>query len=355
MTLVAGSVGGLIFAKARVPAGFMVGSMVFTTILSLAAGHHDMPEGFRIITQITAGALIGSAVEYKDLIALKKIILPAFQMMGLMIFLDILMGFLMFAVTELDLPTSLMASAPGGMMDISLMSADLGADPGKVAILQLLRLMTVMAVFPILMKTVSRKTAGNQDLVQAQEELHLREEEKDRLKSNWSLHRRKRTNLLITLSLAATAGYLGYWLKVPAGALTFSMPAVAALNIFTGRGLMTAQLKSAVQILAGVLIGVRVTYGDILSLRTILLPAGILLIGIIAINLFVGYILHKTTGLDLITSLIASVPGGVTDMALIARELGADQSKVAILQLFRYVFVIGLYPAVIRILLSLVG
>ena len=57
--------------------------------------------------------------------------------------------------------------------------------------------------------------------------------------------------------------------------------------------------------------------------------------------------LSKLTKLDLTTSLFASAPGGVSDMAIIASELGADPAKVAALQTLRLIVVIVLFPTLV--------
>lgn len=338
--------------KLKFPAGAMVGAMIFTASLSIATGKAYIPPNIRVVTQLTAGALIGSAVQYQDLLALRKIILPAILMIAMMISLALGMGFILFNVTDLDLPTALMATAPGGIMDISLISADVGANSSKVAILQLLRLMTVMSFFPVMLRKISLKTGGIQ--VAENTGLEVSEEERSRIRENWYMSRRKGVNAGLTLGIALIAGLAGFFLGVPAGPLTFAMVTTAAFNIMTGRGWVQPRLRKVIQALAGILIGVRVTAEDIKSLQSIFLPALLLIGGIILINLFVGYLLNRFTGIGLITALISSVPGGVSDMALIAGELGGDQSKVAVLQLFRYVFVVAVYPVIIRNLLVLV-
>lgn len=350
LTLLAGFAGGRLFLRLNFPAGAMVGAMVFTAVLSVLTDRAAMPANMRVLTQLTAGALIGSAVQYQDLIALKKIILPAFLMIAMMISLALGMGFLLFRLTELDLATSLMATAPGGVMDISLISADVGASSSKVAILQLLRLMTVMSFFPVMLRRISRAIvrAGEPE----RDPLPVTAKERHRIREHWYLSRRRRENAALTLTIALMAGLAGSFLGVPAGALTFAMTATAAFNVLSGRGWVPPPLRQVIQVLAGILIGVRVTAADIQALRGILLPSLLLILGLIVMNLVVGFLLDRLTGIGLITALIASVPGGATDMALIAGELGGDQSKVAVLQLFRYLFVVAAYPTIIRILLS---
>ena len=352
LTLIAGFAGGLLFLRLRFPAGAMVGAMVVTALLSIITGEAYMPANMRVLTQLTAGALIGSAVQYQDLIALKKIVLPALLMIAMMISLALGMGFILYNVTDLDLPTALMATAPGGVMDISLISADVGANSSKVAILQLLRLMTVMSFFPIMLRRISLKTGRIQSPESSR--LEVSEKERNKIREHWYLSRRRRENVGLTLGIALLAGLSGFYLGVPAGALTFAMIATAGFNILSGRGWVPPLLRRVIQVLAGILIGVRVTASDIRSLQGIILPALLLILGLIVINLVVGYLLDRFTGIGLITALIASVPGGATDMALIAGELGGDQSKVAVIQLFRYVFVIAAYPVIIRNLLALI-
>lgn len=352
VTLLVGLTGGTLFLKLKFPAGAMVGAMVLVAIFSVVTGKAEMPLNVRVVTQMVAGAFIGASVQYKDLLALKKILLPAFLMMFMMISLDVFMGYLMYRATDLDLTTALMASAPGGIMDISLIAADIGADSSKVALLQLMRLMTVMAFFPMMIKKISLKLNPVAGEVKSDEPLVVTEEELARIKNQWYLSRHFRENLLLTLGIATVAGFLGFYLGVPAGALTFAMIATALLNILTGRGYMPVTLRLVTQMLAGTLIGVRMTYQDLIALKEILIPALLLISGIIIINLTVGYLLDRITRIGLITALISSVPGGVSDMALIAGELGGDQSKVAILQLFRYVFVVAFYPVLIRFLMS---
>lgn len=359
ITLIIGLIGGLTAMRLKVPAGAMVGSMLLVAIFNVITGNAYMPQDVRIITQMAAGAFIGAGIRYKDVLDLKKMIKPAILMIVAMITLDTLMGYIMYNITGIDLVTSLFACAPGGIVDMSLISNDLGADSSKVALLQLVRLMSVMMLFPMITKFISSRISGSKNINSASEKLAITEAAKqssDLQKNNKEVkedNKEKKNriiNLILTLGVAAVAGLIGYKLGIPAGAMTFAMIATAALNVIFERGYMPLNLRRLTQVFAGVLIGERMTYGDIIALKSVLIPAFILLIGIIAVNLCIGFFISKTSGLDLISALLASAPGGVSDMAIIAKDLGGDAPKVAILQLTRYVCVIAIFPIIIKFL-----
>lgn len=358
ITLIIGLIGGLTALRLKVPAGAMVGAMLSVAVFNVITGSAYLPQDVKVITQIAAGAFIGAGIKYKDVLDLKLMIKPAILMVAAMIVLDLLMGIIMYKTTGINLVTALFACAPGGIVDMSLISNDLGADSSKVAILQMVRLMSVFAIFTPTMKFLSsriiksKENDENQDVnicdnsVDASIEAAAATKEKIRSKESAS-------NLILTLIVALTAGLIGYKLKIPAGALTFSMLSVGAFSVIFNMGYMPLNLRRLTQVFAGVLIGERMTYGNLVELKGIILPAFILLVGIILVNLCIGIFITKLCGLELITSLLASAPAGVSDMALIAKDLGGDAPKVAILQLARYVCVIALFPFLVKFISSL--
>lgn len=340
ITLLIGFSGGLTALRFKVPAGAMIGSMLSVALYNIITGNAFLPQDVRVITQIAAGAFIGSGIRKKDVLDLKSMIKPAVLMVSFMIILDLLMGYVMYKTTAINLVTCLFACAPGGIVDMSLISNDLGADSSKVAILQLVRLISVMLLFPIIMKCIAErydtpKKYDDNNCVSMPTNNHISQKE-------------KYINLMITISVALVAGFIGYISKIPAGAMTFAMVAVGSLNVIFNRGYMPINMRRATQVFAGVLIGERMMYSDLIALKSVLIPAFILLIGIIAVNLCIGFLISRVSGLELITSLLASAPGGVSDMAIIAKDLGGDAPKVAILQLARYVCVIAIFPIIIK-------
>lgn len=359
--LIVGLIGGLFFYKLKFPAGFMVGSMIFCAIYGLTIGANPLPQETRIITQLAAGAFIGHSINKKDLLILKGIIKPAILMMFSMVILNLLMGFLMSLLTGLDMPTTLMASAPGGMMDISILSHDVGADSAKVALLQLLRLMTVIAFFPLIIRNTARK---NNDVTKNTDETTINAngidlnidkstelnsiEKKVELKEEKKIEKNSLKNLFFTLLIGTIFGLVGKYLKVPAGPMTFSLFGTALFNIVTNKGYMNPLIRRGTQVLAGILIGSRMTYNDVISIQKIIIPAFVLIVGIILINFLVGFLLHKVTGLDMVTSQLSATPGGLSDIVLMSGELGADKNTVAVLQLFRYILVIVIFPLIIK-------
>jgi len=359
ITLIVGIIGGLLALRFRIPAGAMIGAMIAVALFNVFTGDAFLPQNVRIITQIAAGAFIGAKVRYKDVQELRLMIKPALLMITAMIILNLIMGYIMYRVTEIDLITSLFACAPGGIIDMSLISSDLGADSSKVAVLQLVRLMSVMIIFPPLLKFISFSvTAKDKVKEDIEENLNVdsinipsKNIKSDKFKY-WTKEKNK--NLFITTIVAAIGGLVGSFLRIPAGAMTLAMIAVAALNITTERAYMPLNIRRLTQILAGILIGSRMTYTDLVALKTVIVPALILLIGMILVNLFLGFFISKISNIDLVTCLFASTPGGVSDMALIAEDLGADAPKVAILQLTRYVCVIAFFPIIIKFICSLI-
>jgi len=345
ITLLIGFSGGLIALRFKVPAGAMIGAMLSVAVYNIITGDAFMPQDVRVITQIAAGAFIGSGIKKKDVQGLKLMIKPALFMMFLMITLDLLMGYIMYKVTGISLVTCLFACAPGGIVDMSLISNDLGADASKVAILQLVRLMSVFMLFPVIIKFISKKydDPRKDDCLQSDDENNGIS-----ASSKHSIKKENNINLFITTIVALISGFIGYKTKIPAGAMTFAMLSVGALNVINNKGYMPINIRRATQVFAGVLIGERMMYSDLIALKSVLVPAFILLIGIIAVNVCIGYLISKVSGLELVTSLLASAPGGVSDMSIIAKDLGGDAPKVALLQLVRYVCIIAIFPIIIK-------
>lgn len=350
ITIIVGLIGGVTALKLNVPAGAMIGSMVITAVFNVITGKAFMPQDVKIITQIATGAFIGAGIKLKDVIDLKKMIKPAMIMVPSMIILDIIIGLIMYKTTDLDLVTSLFACAPGGIVDMSLISSDLGADSSKVALLQMIRLSTVLIIFPSMIKLISSRSIIKKEFDQNEQD-EMNDDENIKIIQS---KKEKYKNLGITSIIALISGWIGYNLKIPAGAMTFSMLTVGALNIFSGKGYMPLNIRRLTQVFAGILIGERMTYRDIVALKTIIIPAFILIAGIIVVNLCVGIFISKFTGLEMINSLLASAPGGMSDMALIAKDLGGDAPKVTVLQLARYICVIAFYPIIVKLISTMV-
>ncbi len=158
--------------------------------------------------------------------------------------------------------------------------------------------------------------------------------------------------VIITLVVAFIGGYIGIKLKMPAGALLGAMLAVAIANLGFGFvGQIPKDFRTVAQIVVGGILGLSITRSTVAELRTMLVPAIVLVFSMIGLSLIAGYILHRVTGWDLATAFFSSSPGGMTEMTLTSMSFGADTPKVALLQLMRMLSIVSFMPLVLKIVL----
>ncbi len=156
--------------------------------------------------------------------------------------------------------------------------------------------------------------------------------------------------IIYTLLVAGIGGIIGIKLKIPAGALIGAMISVAIYNIVTGKGDIPINMKILAQIVVGGMIGLNFKMETLYELKNLIVPALILVFGLTFFSICLGFIISKFTGLDLVTALFSTSPGGITDMTLIANEYGAETPKVALMHLMRLITVITVLPIVINLL-----
>ena len=61
-----------------------------------------------------------------------------------------------------------------------------------------------------------------------------------------------------------------------------------------------------------------------------------------------GLIIYRLSEFSLATALFSGVPGGISDMGLIAEDMGGNPTQVTVMQLCRLVCVLTLCPAVLH-------
>ena len=153
-------------------------------------------------------------------------------------------------------------------------------------------------------------------------------------------------NLTLTILVSVLGSYLFYKLKIPAGALIGAIVFSACFNIFTDMGSFPAAMKTVLQAIAGAFIGQRVTRSDLKELRQTL-GAGILMFLFMGCyTILVGNLLTRVTELDLATALVASMPAGLSDTAIISADLGANATQTTVIHTVRTLFSIVILPQV---------
>ncbi len=161
--------------------------------------------------------------------------------------------------------------------------------------------------------------------------------------------------LIGTLVVAAAGGLIGAKLKIPAGAMVGAMMAVGAANMIGYRGFIPPYFRTGAQIVVGGMIGLSITRETVMGLKTVAGPAFILIVSMIGFGLVAGLIISKVTGLDIVTALFSSTPGGMMEMTLMGEAAGGVGAKIALLQLARFLGIVLIMPWVIRWILAFRG
>ncbi|RKI68627.1 membrane-spanning protein [bacterium 1xD42-67] len=155
--------------------------------------------------------------------------------------------------------------------------------------------------------------------------------------------------LFLTAAAATAAGLLVFRLKVPGGMLVGAILGAAALNVATGQAYIFPQARVAAQAMTGAYIGCMMTREDVRHMPRLIRPYLMVMVSLLALDLGMAALFFQITDLDLLTCLFCAAPGGMTDTPLIAMDMGADSSAVAVMQFVRMIFGMACLPSVIML------
>lgn len=99
-------------------------------------------------------------------------------------------------------------------------------------------------------------------------------------------------------------------------------------------------LGQVLQVLVGILAGMRLDRGSIAMLPRYLLPAVCVAVAFVAAGVGSSFYLSASTSLDRQTALFASLPGGLTEIVAIGSSVGADGPTIAAMHLVRLLSVL---------------
>ena len=365
LTLLVAVIGALVFLKLKAPAGAFLGAMLFVALFNIFTNFVYFPVQARVYIRIFAGAVVGARMKKSDVISMKTIVFPAILLVFGMLALNLILGYGIHRLTGLELMTSMLGAAPGGVQDMALIAEDLGANAAQIAVLQSVRFFAVLGISPVFLRAFVRKYSPvpDQEAIETLESSGLvsSEESSEALsgassgtipetdsKTKSVKLKRDMLSFFRTMVFAFICGLLVNMTPLPAGSMVGGMLGAVLATLLIKPSYVPVKVRTATQVCAGTLIGCTIGMEELISLKEILVPAVILVIVLFIANFAFGLLIHKVTKLDLATSMFGTAAGGVTDMALIADELGADSPKVAILQFLRMVCIIIFSPTIIR-------
>lgn len=349
ITLAVGIAAGLVFKKAKVPAGYMVGAFVAVGILGCTTAGAWVPDGTRTGVQIIAGAFVGCSMERSDLRRMKKIGGPVAVMLFACLGLMILAGFVITAFSDLDLRTSLMCAVPGGINDTPVVAADMGADAPSVAILQLVRQVLGIAILPAVIAAFDkRRTQDGSPDVRGENALSSRE---SRVKSK----QKSTASVVVTILVACAAGALGKATHIPGMTFAFSIAAVLVLKLGFDFAFIPKKVKIACQLVAGCYLGTLVTQEAVLGIPALIAPIAIVVLFYTANCFVTGRIESRLFGYGRKEGMLIASPAGASDMALIMDSMGIENTDVVIMQVVRAVVVMACFPQIVNAICSVIG
>lgn len=330
-------VGTAVLLRLHVPAGAFVGAVLFVGVVQIATGWAYFPPAIKIFGSTLAGSYLGTRVRRSDLIALKRAPLAASIMVIVMLSYTLFSGWLLSSVTDLDFGSAVLGMAPGGSTEFSLVAADMGYNQATVTILQMLRMAIIVPLIPISVKFI---LTHFKDRIR-QKEIRESAEKPRVIHKSWN-------GFFLALLIGMPAGLFGNYIGIPAGTICCSMLAVAVVNIATDKLYFPLPARYFANSCNGAIIGAKLSLPDIIMVGKALPFVLLVDVSWVILSGIMGLVIYHLSDFSLATSLFAGSPGGMSDMGLIAEDLGGNPTQVTVMQLCRLVCVLMCIPMILH-------
>lgn len=315
------------------PVAWLIGPMIAAVVLALR-GAPPGPNPQPVFTGVQA--VIGIALSASFSTDALTPLVDYWPMMLLTIVLvlvvSIVAGVALGRLAALDAATASLGTVPGGASGMVAMAEELDADPRLVAFMQYARVVIVVVSIAILARVAGHDSETSLAVGGAGETPHT-----------------EVRGYIVAPVLALLGIWLGRRFRLPSGALIGAILVGMVVGAL-GWGPITFPpvVLAAAYLLLGTRIGSRFDPAVLRRIRD-LLPwvMGFILL-MTALSAGLGWVLAEVTGIDLLTALLATSPGGMDGAMIAALDTGANVPLVLAVQISRLLLMVIAGPVVVR-------
>ena len=324
---------GFALNRAAVPAALLLGPMIAAIALALSGVRLSVPRWGFMAAQAIVGCLIARTLTASTVVSMVRHWPTMLAVVLTTILAGGLVGWVLVRLRALPGTTAAWGSSPGAASAMIVMAEDFGADIRLVAFMQYLRVVVV-----VLSASMVSRLLGGHDAAARAPGLSMP------FLVPWQ-------SLVPTVAIAAVGALIGRQLRIPAGPLLVPMIFGALLET---TNLVDIMLPSWLLEIAYAIIGWYVglafnRHVIVYALRAIpqLLLGTLLLIALCAVS---AVVLTLSLDTDPLSAYLATSPGGLDSVAIIAIGSHADLPFVLALQTLRMFMVIITGPAIAKLI-----
>src|SRR5215213_6022526 len=300
---------GLFAQSAGLPAGWLVGPMLVALALALVWKEHPtVPRWGRLASLAVVGAMLGGTL-----------------------LLSLGAGLLLSGLVRIDRKTAALGALPGAASGMLAMSDPLGADARLVALMQYTRVVVVVVTATL----VGRLVAGAAPQPISSQGLKAAPGGMDLLVQG------SVPTYAATVLVAVLGAWAGTRLRLPAGALLGPLilgVALAELGIV--HLTWPPGVPQAAYLVLGLWVGLLFDGASVKRAGRLFPFVLASAVGLVLACAALGWALAALTGIDGMTAYLATTPGGIDSVAIVALGTGADAPLVLAVQMLRLLAVV---------------
>lgn len=153
--LLVGVLIGLLGKQSGLPAGSIWFPIVTVAALNVLTGKAALSKRTRNMIQGLNGASIGARLVLADLLVVMASLPCILAVIAGWIVLNLLLGRLLHRRFNLSVETALFATSAAGVNDMGIIAAEMGGDAAQVSAIQLSRLISVIVLYPSIIKWIT--------------------------------------------------------------------------------------------------------------------------------------------------------------------------------------------------------
>jgi membrane AbrB-like protein len=346
---------GAVAHRTRVPGGPILVALVVTAALAAATGGIAAPEPATFGLVITLAVVLGVRMTPENLRALRRIAVPSLMAASILLLAGIAVGLLV-RVLGIAPHGDLLATSPAALSIIGAVAVEHGFDPAGIAVFHVTRILLVVLTLPLLLRLLTSPDGTAQARAQARASTRAERSQAADGDAGAPVPARGRSIrwgvagwalLLVAFLVAIAVGRLTQASGVPLPLLVPPFVAVAGIALLARRPIpRPGWLAVGVQTGFGWLLGTYVTRETFEGLGAVAVGATVSSVLLILAGVGTAMLLRHL-GIGPRAEMLATSPGGLEALVLIADERGVGPMEVTLYHTVRMLVVMLSLPLLV--------